>query len=277
MRVLAMALDLLHEAARRKWFLALGAAITLLLVTLALSLQLDVVDGALAATRLFGGSFYQPMQAADVVLRPLFRACAYVIFYGGIVFGTLACADFAPSLLSPGRIEHLLSLPVRRVEVIAGVFLGVLAIALIGAVYGAVGFTVIIGIKSGVWSLGPLLAALLAAISFTAIYGAMLATATIVRSPALSAAAGAFVLFAGIVSSFRVELAALFNPGLGRGAFEAATALMPRMATMANASADIAASLPVAAGDLVRMASGMVLFGLSMLFVAAWRIERMDF
>ncbi len=277
MRVFAVALDLLYEAARRRWFLALGGAITLFLIGLALSLQLDVVEGTLAATRLFGDDISGPMQAVDVVLRPLYRACAYVIFFGGIVFGTLACADFAPSLLSPGRIEHLLSLPVRRVELIAGTFLGVLTIAIIGGLYGALGFTVVLGVKSGIWTMGPLYSAVLAGIGFSAIYGAMLAAATFVRSAALSAAVGAGVLLAGIISSFRADLASLFNPGIWRGIFEAFTALMPRFVTLAQASADIAASAPLSMGALLRLLLGMLLFGVSMTFVAAWRIERMDF
>ena len=51
---LAVAADLIREAMKRKWFLGLAIAITALLVTLGLSLRMEVVDGALAATRLFG-------------------------------------------------------------------------------------------------------------------------------------------------------------------------------------------------------------------------------
>src|SRR4030095_8301910 len=52
MRVtLLVALDLLREAASRRWFLALGAALTLILLFAALALRLEVVDGVLAATR----------------------------------------------------------------------------------------------------------------------------------------------------------------------------------------------------------------------------------
>jgi ABC-type transport system involved in multi-copper enzyme maturation permease subunit len=275
--VLAVARDLLHEALRRRWFLALGAAITLLLVVLAFSLQLDVVDGALAASRLFGDDIGGAMRPADVALRPLYKATAYLIFYGGLGFGILACADFAPSMLSPGRIEHLLSLPVRRAELVAGTFLGVLAIAAAGAVYGSAGFTLILGLKSGIWTPGPILAALLASVSFTAIYGAMLAAATLVRSASLSAATGGGILVAGIVSSYRADLSGLFNPGVWRGLFEGVTALMPRIATLADLSADLSASIDIDGGALVRLLLGVALFGLAMLSLAAWRMERLDF
>jgi len=51
-RCLASRPRLLREAAARKWFLALGAATTLALVLVGAALRLEVVDGALAATRL---------------------------------------------------------------------------------------------------------------------------------------------------------------------------------------------------------------------------------
>src|SRR5439155_19854827 len=110
-------------------------------------------------TRLFGKDVPSPIMSVDVFLRPIYEGTAYLIFYGGTVFGILACSDFAPSLLSPGRIEHLLSLPVRRWELLLGTFLGVMVISLLGALYGATGLVIILGIKSGYWTIRPLAAA----------------------------------------------------------------------------------------------------------------------
>ncbi|HME90303.1 MAG TPA: hypothetical protein VKE49_02690, partial [Myxococcaceae bacterium] len=101
----AVALDVLREARSRKWVLALVIAISLTLIFLALSLRMDVLDGALASTRLFGALLGTDIRSAEVALRPVFRAAAYVIYYGGLRFGVLGCSDFAPRLLSPGRIE----------------------------------------------------------------------------------------------------------------------------------------------------------------------------
>ena len=116
-----------------------GRAITLGLLVLGLSLKLEVVDGALAASRFFGKSLDNPMMSADVALGAVFSVASQFIFYGGMLFGIFSCSDFAPKLLSPGRIEHLLALPVRRWELLAGTFLGVLILALAGAAYGSSG------------------------------------------------------------------------------------------------------------------------------------------
>jgi Cu-processing system permease protein len=61
-----------------------------------------------------------------------------------MVFGILSCSDFAPAMLTPGRIEQLLSLPVRRWELLVGTVLGVMALALGAALYGAGGLALLL-------------------------------------------------------------------------------------------------------------------------------------
>ena len=275
--VLAVALDLFREASSRRWFLALGIGITLLLAVAGLTLRIDVVDGALSATRLFGKVMHSDIRSVDVALRPVFRAAAYVIFYGGLAFGVLACADFAPSLLAPGRIEHLLALPVQRWQLLTGTFFGVLGLSLVGAIYGAGGFTLLLAIKTGVWTLRPLLAALIAGVTFAAIYGGMLVAALFARSAALSAATGGFLFLSGIVAGYRQRLDHFFEPGLGRAAFQAVTLVLPRVSTLADASADLAASAPVDLGALGSELVGLAVFGLAALAFGIWRFESQDF
>jgi len=275
--VLAVALDLFREAASRKWFLALGIGITLLLLAVGLTLRLDVVDGALAATRFFGREVHTDIRSIDVALRPVFRGAAYVVFYGGLAFGILACADFAPSLLSPGRIEHLLSLPVQRWELLTGTFLGVLGLASIGALYGAGGFTLILSVKTGVWTAKPILAALLASVTFTAIYGAMLTAALFVRSAALSAATGGGLFLMGIIAGYRDKVATFFEAGIAREVFLAVSLLIPRVSTLADASADLAASAPVDLRALGSLLAGLAVFGAAALMFGIWRFEQKDF
>ena len=140
-----VAFDLLLESARRKWFLALFSAITGVLLVLGFSLQLDVVDGAIAGSKLFGSLFNDDIVSASQVMAGLYKATAYVSFYGGALFMAIACADFAPELLAPGRIEHLLSLPVSRWQLLFGTFLGVVTLAGLGVLYGAGGLVVLFG------------------------------------------------------------------------------------------------------------------------------------
>jgi Cu-processing system permease protein len=276
-KTLVVAQDLLREAASRRWFLALGAAITLGLLVLGLSLRLDVVDGALAATRLFGRSLHTDIRAADVALRPVFKAASYMIFYGGLLFGVVACADFGPSLLAPGRIEHLLSLPVRRWELLAGTFLGVLLLSLAGALYGAGGLLLIFWVKTGVFTLRPLCAAALASVTFAGLYGAMLSVAVVARSAALSAATGIALFVLGIVAGYRERMTTFFESGLARTLFRGATLFLPRVSALADAAGDIAGSEPVDFAILGSMLLGLLVFGLSALALGIHLFEERDF
>lgn len=275
---LSVAGDLLREASSRRWFLALGIGVTLALVVIGSALQLEVVDGALAATRLFGKEVGRgEIRSVDVALRYVGRALAYVLFYGGLAFGIVSCADFGPSLLAPGRIEHLLSLPVRRFELLLGTFLGVLALSLVSTLYGAVGITVIFGLRAGVWMASPIVAAFLASATFAGIYGAMLTAAVMVRSAALSAAVGIALFFLGIIAGYREQLDSFFEPGLARGAFRAATLALPRVSALADASADIAVATAIKGDVLASQVAGLLIFGLAALAVGIHVFEEKDF
>jgi len=275
---LAVAADLMREAMKRKWFLGLAIAITALLVTLGLSLRLDVVDGALAATRLFGKvSRGMTIQAVDVALRPVLEAAAWVIFYGGSVFGIIACADFAPKLLSPGRIEHLLALPVRRWELLVGTFLGVLGLSVAAALYGAGGLTLLLGVKAGVWTWRPLVAGLLSSASFAAIYAAMLTVSLWARSAAVSAAIGFVVFVSGIAAGNRHTLIPMFEPGVGRAIFTGYTMPFPRISSLGSAAASIASSQALEVRSLGSLLLGTLVFGAAVLALGAWRFEQKDF
>ncbi|MEY2934407.1 MAG: hypothetical protein RL033_5156 [Pseudomonadota bacterium] len=274
--VLTIAADILREAAARRWFLAFAAVLTLLHLGVLLGLRLELVDGALAATRLFGGELSHDIRAADSVLRHVFEAATYVAFYGGLGFGVLACSDFGPELLAPGRIEHLLSLPLRRVELLAGTFLGVMTLCLLGISYGVGGFFLILCAKSGVWTLRPFLAVYLAGVAFFALYAVMLATAVFVRSAALSAAAGGLLFVLGMLAGRRDELGALFESGWGRELFLALSAPLPRVYELGQSAAAIAVG-DAAPAELWRWVAGTVVFGLAGLAVGTWRLSSKDF
>ena len=273
----AVAADLLRVASRRKWFLGLAIAITAVLLLLAFSLNLELVDGALAGSRLFGVLLDPDIQAVDVALRPVIEIAAYLIFYFGLAFGIVSTADFAPSLLSPGRIEHLLAQPVRRWELLVGTFLGVMVLAFLAALYGAVGLTLILGVKARLWTWGLILAGALAAVSFCAVYAAMLTAALFARSAAVSAAVGFVVFISGIFAGLRHQLLPLFDDGVGRFLFDAYTLVIPRLSALATAAADLAGSTPVRLRSLTSMLVGMVVFASGVLALGVHRFEQKDF
>lgn len=276
-QVLRIALDLLLEAARRKWFVALFAAITLVLLVLGFSLRMDVVDGAIAGSRLFGSLLSDDIVSVNRALQPLYLSAAYVSFYGGALFLAIACSDFAVEMLAPGRIEHLLSLPVARWQLLFGTYLGVIVLAAAGTFYGAGGLTVLLGLKTGEWNARFLAGSTLGWVGFCAIYAAMLSVAFFVRSAALCGAAGIVTLVLGVFASFREAIAETINEGASRTAFKIAMLPFPRFGTLATVSAHLSADYPLAETPITRLVLGCASFSIALLAIAAWRFEEKDF
>jgi Cu-processing system permease protein len=273
--VALVALDLLREAASRKWILAVAGAISLSALLLTFTLQMEVVDGVLAGTRLFGDMLSHTLRATDVALRPVFVASSWCVFVAGVLFGVLSCSDFAPELLAPGRIESMLALPLRRFELMLGTYAGVMCIALLGALYAGGVFTLLLGLKSGVWSPAIMVGGLAGCVAFSAIYGAMLACAVFVRSAALSAAVGG-LLTAAAFSITLPEFAAVFEHGWKRELVVACTAWLPRLWLLGHLGPS-SAGLESMPDSMLRAVAATLVFGLACLALATWEFERKDF
>lgn len=277
MNIVNVALEVLREALNRKWFLGIALGISVFLILLWNVLQFEIVDGALAATQLFGDMMGTSIQSADVALRPVFRAASYVIYYGVLLFGIAVCAPLATTLLAPGRIDYLLALPIARWELILGSYMGVLVLTLGGTLYGAAGFMTVLGLKTGIWSTGILIATSLSSVTFAAIYAAMLTTAVFVRYTPVIIIAGLCVLMGGILASniefIQPEIETLWL----RDLLGTLSHFIPRVARVSHYAADIAGDMPIEPAMLIRSLTGMIFFGLSMLCLGLWHFERKDF
>lgn len=272
-----VARDLLQEALARKWVLGLLVGITLVLLLLGFFLRLDVVDGAIAGSRLFGAMLSEDIVASDTVMRPIYMVVAGVGFFGGALFLAIACSDFAPSLLSPGRIEHLLSLPVSRWQLLLGTYLGVLALSVLCTAYGSLGVTLIFGFKTGYWTTSLLAGSLLGIAGFAALYAAMLTSALFVRSSAASAAVGFLTLIFGILASTREAIEESLEEGIGRTLFHYGVQPFPRLWKLAEQGIRLAGDDSFNAPLTLRLVAGSLIFSLGMLAIAAWRFEKKDF
>jgi Cu-processing system permease protein len=276
-KLLQVALDLLREAAWRRWFLGLFLAISAVLALLGFTLKLDVVDGAIAGSSLFGSMLFDDILSVNAALDPLFMGTTVCAAAGGAMFLSVACADFAPSLLSPGRIEHLLSLPVTRGQLLLGTWLGGVTVAIIATLYGALGVVVLLGVKTGLWNLQMLSGALIGVAVFATVYAGMMLAAVLVRSAAFSAATGLTLTLLGIASSNRAAIAKAIDPGLGRTAFEWAMVPVPKLGTLAVRAAFLSGHHVLDRAELWRLLGGAALFAAGVLALALYVFERKDF
>jgi Cu-processing system permease protein len=279
--VALVAMDVLREALFSRYLIVLFGFIALGLIALALSLDLEVVDGALAAGKLFGGNLMnvtggRPMLASEL-MQPLFAGMALATFFFGIAFMIVAVADIAPKMLAPGRVEHLLSLPLRRVEIVLGTYVGVLVIAACALTLAIGGGSVVLFVKAELFTFAPLAGALAAFIGFMTLYAQMLAVAAFARSAALSAGA-AFVLYGvGLATSDRALVLSLIKNGFTRELVGVLIGPMPRFAVLGNYGKDVAMQAPILWGELIPVVGGTLALAAFCVAVACTIVQMKDY
>jgi Cu-processing system permease protein len=276
-QTLRVALDLLAEARRRNWVLGLFFGVTLLLLNFGLFLRLEVVDGMLEGSKLFGATLLDFTVSAERMFSLLYYALGLISFYSGCFLLGISCMDFAPELLAPGRIEHLLSLPVARWQLLLGTYLGVCLLALGSFMYGAGGLTLMVGVKTGLWNIHLFQCALVIWVAFCTLYSVALLSNFVVRGASLSGGVFVTVFVFGVVASYQQSLAMMFESGLGRRLFVLTVAPFPRFGQLANAAANLAAGRVLVPGQLERHCLACAVFTLAALALALWRFEEKDF
>lgn len=277
MTPLYVALDVVREAFARYYMIALFVCVMLFLVGLTFALDLEVVEGALAAGRLFGANLTNAIIPIDVAMKTAFEALSSFTFYVGLLFGIVATADIAPKMLAPGRVELLLSLPVRRVELVAGTYLGVALIATLTTAFAVGGVSVVLFWKAKLLTLAPAVGALMAVVGFLSIYGAMMLAATLVRSSALAAGVGMFLYFAGIITSDRAAFLAWFKGGLARDVLGVVVAPLPRLSALADVGAAAASSASFAPAAHAPVIFGALAFAGATVALACFVVSGKDY
>jgi len=267
----------LREAASRRWVLALAIGVTAGLLAMALLLRMTVADGVIAGVSFVGRLVAPDIMTADAAVAPILQFCAQAIFYGVTLVMVLATADLAPLLLAPGRIELLLAMPIRRGDLLFGTYLAVVVLAAGAALYGAAGVCLLIGVKAGVWTVAPLLAAAFGALGFAALYAGMLVVALHARGAALSAFAGLTLFALGVVAGLRQDIAPLLGDGVVRNAFTLATRVLPPLSALSAAAASLAAGDRLHAAALLVPVLHVALFTAGTLVLAHWTFTRKEY
>ena len=260
MTILHIARDVIGEAFAKKSLIAVIALVVAGLLLFALALDLEVVDGALAASRIFGKDSKLNIIPVDVALRPIFTALAVGVFYVGLCFGVLFTSGFAPRMLRPGRVELLLSLPVRRYEVVLGTYLGVVAIATMGISLCIGGASAILFFKAGFFTPAPLLGAAAAILGFAIVYAAMLLVSSVVRSAAASAGAGFFLTFLCLLTDDRIEFLSWFRNRVVRGTLEVLITPLPKLYSISMLGAKAANDEALSAAYVTPLIGSALLF-----------------
>lgn len=154
MKTWALVIDSWREALARYTLLGFVAASTLFLLTVTFALNLDIVDGSLAAATLFGREL--DIARGGVPVNELVSgglAAFAAMTYGlGIFLAVFTTGSQVPNLMRRGTVDLYLSRPLGRTHVLLGRFLGAISLVAANLLYLCGGLFLIVSLKTGVWN-----------------------------------------------------------------------------------------------------------------------------
>ena len=174
MKVWALVVDTWREALARYTLLGFVIVSSLFMLMLTFALNLDIVDGTLAAGSLFGRAFDlpggTPIEAVVTTGESAFAAMLYGL---GIFLAVFATGSQVPNLVHRGTVDLYLSRPVSRPALLLGRFVGAVTLVLANLAFLCGGVFLIISLKTGVWNLRLLAAGGMIALVFCSYLGFM--------------------------------------------------------------------------------------------------------
>jgi ABC-type transport system involved in multi-copper enzyme maturation permease subunit len=149
----ALVVDTWREAYARYTLLGFVAVSALFLLVLTFSLNLDIVDGTLAAGTLFGRAldFHGQAPQIETVVGGGLAMFAAMLYGLGVFLAVFATGSQVPHLVRRGTIDLYLTRPVSRVHVLLGRFLGAVTLVIANLAFLCGGVFVIVALKTGVW------------------------------------------------------------------------------------------------------------------------------
>lgn len=271
----ALMIDTFRESFSRKIFWGFFGCSTALMLLFILVLHIDIVEGGVAAVKLFGREV-RGAQGIEIgkIVDGVLGAVAVFLFTAGLGFSVFASAGLIPTVLEPGRIELLLSKPVGRSHLLLGKFLGALAVIGVNLFYLIFGVWIILGLKTGIWQTGFLASASFAVYAFAVLLTVVLFVAVLSESAVLATMVTYFVMLLSGIFAQHEHLARFFNSQWPRDLMEVLYYLFPKlydignMARLAFLGQEIETWTPVVTSGL---------FAVVILGATLWVFQRKDY
>jgi ABC-2 type transport system permease protein len=187
-RTWALIVDTWREALARYTLLGFAVVSALFLLTLTFALNLDIVDGSLAAGTLFGKAFElhhgaRPIDTVVVTGQSVFAGMLYVL---GIFLAVFATGSQVPNLQRRGTVDLYVTRPITRTHLLLGRYLGAVTLVTANLLLLCGGVFVIISLKTKVWNPRFILATGLILVVFLSYLGFMYLVGVLSSSTPLS-------------------------------------------------------------------------------------------
>jgi len=188
MKTWALVVDTWREALARYTLLGFLIVSALFMLVLAFALNLDIVDGSLAAGSLFGKALEirHRTPAIDTVVVTGESIFAGMLYGLGIFLAIFATGSQVPNLQHRGTVDLYLTRPVTRTHLLLGRFLGAVTLVTANLAFLCGGVFLIISLKTKVWNPRFLAAGGLILVVFLSFLGFMYLVGVLSSSTPLS-------------------------------------------------------------------------------------------
>jgi len=202
---------------RELWAMRLTQAMlviaSLAWLLLSFALNMDVVEGSLAAVRIFGfdttptdgvynedtGEWISQALSLDKFMVGINTFVFGAAYFLGTLLGLFATMPLINGFLEHGRVDLLLSKPLSRPRLLLGHLTGVWLTVFVLATYLVGGVWLSLSIKTGVWMPIFLMAIPIITVMFAVMYSVILSVSIVTRSSGLGLVIAYGLIFLSIV------------------------------------------------------------------------------
>lgn len=275
-RVLAVVDGTIRESMAKFTFLAFLLMSSLMLLIVTFAVNLDVVDGALAAARLFGQDVKLGGQeiSVDQLVTGIQTGTAGFLFGIGLFLSIFATANLVPVMLEKGYVDLLLSKPLSRPALFLGRYLGALSVVGLNLFYLIGGVWVVLGLKTGVWRRELLGAGLIILLTYAILLGFMMMVGVLTRSSSITIMLTYFLIPLTAILYIRDNLTVMLTSKVLIAVLDALYWVLPKISEISKYMVNFSMGQPT--GSLAPLLSS-ALFGAACLALGTAVFTRKDY
>lgn len=222
--------DTFQESFRNKMFLFFFVVATLVVGSIGLALNMDIVNGMMNGATFLGNEIRVPQMNVKQWVEMLQAGIAMLIATIGLFLALLATSTLFPTMLQKGSVDLLLCRPIPRWRLVTARFIGGASIMAFNAAYLFLGVWAVLGLKSGVWTQGFPLSTILVVFAFVVLFSVVMAVSIITESaPAGLLLAFTLFMFSPVLAAHE-QITPAFSKELYRQVFRLLYWLVPKSA-----------------------------------------------
>ena len=245
-------LDTFEESFRNKMFLFFFAVSSLIVGSIGLALNMDLVSGAIEGVTFFGEVLELPAgMTIERFVNAVQSGLAIVISIFGMFLALMATSTLFPMMIQRGSIELLLCRPAPRWRLIVARFLGGTAIMAINATYLMVGVWVVLGVKSGIWNTGFPMSVLLIIVAFVFLYAVVMTLSVMTENAPVGLLGGCAILMFSPVLAAHEQITPVLSRELYRNIFRSWYWVLPKIAELIGTVRSLIAGTPLEIGTVL--------------------------